>query len=717
MYNSITTTIRNFMVRPGFTESLVKWQSREEVPGRYMDIYDGAVWKTFKTDPANSVPFVEESPYNLMMTLNVDWFQPYRGTQHSSGAIYLTIQNLPRDQRNLRKNVLLVGLIPGPSETKIAEISYFLDPMVNELLELQHGVEMQTYSQGVVRVKAVLSLVGCDLPAAKKVSGFTAINSKNACHKCHMHFAACPGHPYKRNFANFNIATWVPRTNEMTRQEAEKWLNASPSERLFLEAENGTRWTALHRLPYFDAARFTIIDPMHNLFLGTCLKMVRIWTANAYTDDVELITKTALKTMKVAGEKIILPPGEDCGPIIGKMENGKGFSGLKADEWRVWCHSLSPVLLKGHLPTKEFDHWMLFVDATRLLCQPSITEEDLSIANNLLLQFCSEMATIYAVHKVMSNMHFHMHLKQGILDYGPIYAYWLFNFERYNGDIKMAETNRKGAIERTFSRVFLKKVYLEDYLRSIPSLDGPINKQLLFDIVTKNTKNGRSSNDTYEELKSISDKHYELTSFLTSQKQYIPFGFEPLPLGTIASIGPPVFKTSIDADHYTFLFQYYQHRYTSPFAHHINTYSPFAVSNKIEKIKSLSILGQTYNSAACRSEKGTYIRARPLFQAGDGLVSGQVLYFFQHELPAKDANGNIIKLIHTFALVQWFKSYGQVFPSYKKRGLEVWRNEFCPLDKNSILPVSRIYSPVGLMKWLPEENLNVVIPLPQKIIG
>ncbi|KAG1435651.1 hypothetical protein G6F56_013890 [Rhizopus delemar] len=56
MYNSVTTTIRNFMVRPGFTESLVKWQSREKVPGRYMDINNGAVWKTLKTGPANPVP-------------------------------------------------------------------------------------------------------------------------------------------------------------------------------------------------------------------------------------------------------------------------------------------------------------------------------------------------------------------------------------------------------------------------------------------------------------------------------------------------------------------------------------------------------------------------------------------------------------------------------------------------------------------------------------
>ncbi|KAG1441499.1 hypothetical protein G6F56_011453 [Rhizopus delemar] len=215
--------------------------------------------------------------------------------------------------------------------------------------------------------------------------------------------------------------------------------------------------------------------------------MTRIWTTNAYTDDVELLTKATLREMKAIGKKIILPPGEDGSSIIEKIETSKGFSGLKTNEWRVWCHSLSPIVLKGHLLIKEFDHWILFVDATRLLCQPSITK-DLSVANGLLLQFCSQMATVYAVHKVMSDMHFNMHLMQGILDYGPVYSYWLFNFERYNGDVKLANTNRKGDIERTFAHTFLKRVHLEDYMRSIPTLAGSINKQILFDMITKKNK-------------------------------------------------------------------------------------------------------------------------------------------------------------------------------------------------------------------------------------
>ena len=44
-----------------------------------------------------------------------------------------------------------------------------------------------------------------------------------------------------------------------------------------LESEYGTRLSNLILLPYYDSVRFAIIDPMHNLFLGTAKKMINVW--------------------------------------------------------------------------------------------------------------------------------------------------------------------------------------------------------------------------------------------------------------------------------------------------------------------------------------------------------------------------------------------------------------------------------------------------------
>ena len=56
------------------------------------DVYDGAIWHTLCDNYGNR--FVD-GPYNLMLFLNVDWFQPFIHLTDSVGAMYLSIQNIP----------------------------------------------------------------------------------------------------------------------------------------------------------------------------------------------------------------------------------------------------------------------------------------------------------------------------------------------------------------------------------------------------------------------------------------------------------------------------------------------------------------------------------------------------------------------------------------------------------------------------------------------
>ena len=81
------------------------------------DIYDGRIWYDFNSDAGCRFLC---GPMAYLVTLNVDWFQPFIHTQYSVGAMYLTIQNLPRNVRCKEENVILVGVIPGPSEPQLA---------------------------------------------------------------------------------------------------------------------------------------------------------------------------------------------------------------------------------------------------------------------------------------------------------------------------------------------------------------------------------------------------------------------------------------------------------------------------------------------------------------------------------------------------------------------------------------------------------------------
>ena len=108
---------------------------------------------------------------NFAFQINVDWFNPFIHTQHSESAIYMSILNLPRHERFLQENVLLVGVIPGPKEPPL-HINSFLKPLVDELKQLWTGVRLVNVDGISILVRGALLCVGCDIPAARKVGGF-----------------------------------------------------------------------------------------------------------------------------------------------------------------------------------------------------------------------------------------------------------------------------------------------------------------------------------------------------------------------------------------------------------------------------------------------------------------------------------------------------------------------------------------------------------------
>ena len=134
-YISLKQSIKSILCNADILSKCGSWMARSD--GYLHDVYDGKIWKDFLF--CKGKPFLKD-PYTLGMTMNIDWFQPFKHTTYSIGAIYITIMNLPRDIRYKRENVILCGLLPGPGEP--STLNPFLEPLVSELLELWKGVEM-----------------------------------------------------------------------------------------------------------------------------------------------------------------------------------------------------------------------------------------------------------------------------------------------------------------------------------------------------------------------------------------------------------------------------------------------------------------------------------------------------------------------------------------------------------------------------------------------
>ena len=98
-------------------------------------------------------------------------------------------------------------------------------------------------------------------------------------------------------------------------------------------------------------------------------------------------------------------------------------------------------LLKSLLPQEDYACWRKFVLVCWIFCYRYISTTDLRKGDALAIDFCTSCVNQYGKELVTPNMHLHAHIVSFIQDYGPVYSFWLFPFERLNGILGSYHTN------------------------------------------------------------------------------------------------------------------------------------------------------------------------------------------------------------------------------------------------------------------------------------
>lgn len=439
-YMGLEVSLQGLLNRPAFFNSCGKWKERVE-DGILRDVWDGQVWKEFlKYD---GEPFLSEDG-NFALMLNMDFFQPYKHVQYSVGAIYLCVMNLPRNTRYKQENVLLVGLIPGPSEPK-HDINSFLDPLVDELLNFWSGVQLDVAGHECKKkVRCALLCVACDIPAGRKVCGFLGHSARLGCSRCYKEF---PGGVGSMDYSGFQPQSWCSRDGAKHTSDSLRLLTINTKTKLQQEeSSNGCRYSVLIKLPYFNAPRMLIVDPMHNLYIGSAKHFLRLLIDNGS------VSESQFDIIQERVDSFIVP--SDTGRIPHKIRSG--FSSFTADQWKNWVVYFSVIALRDILPDNEMKCWRYFVQACRVLQSKCITQEQIQLGNTFLIKFCRRTEHLFGKESVTPNMHMHCHLAACISDYGPLHGFWLFAFERYNGILGSMPNNNR-SIEVQLMGRFLRE--------------------------------------------------------------------------------------------------------------------------------------------------------------------------------------------------------------------------------------------------------------------
>ena len=80
------------------------------------------------------------------------------------------------------------------------------------------------------------------------------------------------------------------------------------------------------------------------------------------------------------------------------------------------------------------------------------------------MKFCISFENLYGNERVTHNMHLHSHLVSCVRQYGPLYSFWLFSFERYNGILGNISKNERNIEILNSQRGTLSDMLAKDYV-------------------------------------------------------------------------------------------------------------------------------------------------------------------------------------------------------------------------------------------------------------
>jgi hypothetical protein len=232
------------------------------------DIQEARAYRDLKGPDGR--PFIEsETELRSIWSLSYDGYNPgtnkAAGKTASVGSLAMSCLSLPPSLRNRPENLYLVGLIPGPKQPSGDGLNPFLTPLIDDLSDAYHTgtffEETYEHPEGITSREALLTVVN-DLPGGRKLVGGASHSASVFCMYCSVALADI-------NNIDMSTEAWKLKTGEDFRKAAVEWRTASSkSKQKDLYKRNGVRWSELLRLDYWDPLQNTVIDGMHNLFLG-----------------------------------------------------------------------------------------------------------------------------------------------------------------------------------------------------------------------------------------------------------------------------------------------------------------------------------------------------------------------------------------------------------------------------------------------------------------
>ncbi|MBW0578952.1 hypothetical protein O181_118667 [Austropuccinia psidii MF-1] len=306
----IKSWLKWFLNVPGIKDEIEKWASKisNNDIEHLSDVSQGEVWKR------SSSKIMQKHTLELWFSLFVDWFNP-RGKKISGKQVS-------------HKYTCLAGIIPSPNQPNMVTISNVLNPLAEDLLQLNEGVKVATlkYTAGRPVIVKVAALIG-DIVANHKVLGFMS-------HSEHHSFSWCEVKHNERT----KLQLGPPCKGMTVLEQSRKWKTASSiSIQQRVAKQKGIHWywwgsdsTHLQRTTMQEEESDSPEDDSNlnedEMEIDDCDSSSKFDKKN-----IGYLLKDTKQKLKKRIQDVVVPKGVSHIPMnIGE----KGVGRLKASQWQ-----------------------------------------------------------------------------------------------------------------------------------------------------------------------------------------------------------------------------------------------------------------------------------------------------------------------------------------------------------------------------------------------
>ncbi|CAG5090584.1 Protein of unknown function [Cotesia congregata] len=389
-----------------FFNSLQERFNRPNINNNITDIFDGELYKTWTENGFLS------NPNNISFTWYTDGVPVFKSSKISIWPIYLTISELPFEERKKIFNTLLLGLWYGDKKPHFNSFFYAFRPVFESLL--LNGIKVVCPGENEITVRAALLMGVCDLPAKIDSLNFVNFNSKYGCPVCFFEGRVMQIGPrsYLQVYPYSN--TFQLRSSRICEDLARQ---ATPDNPQF-----GIKGpTSLAKLmPDFMSGM--CIDRMHAVDGGVIKKILNLVFNISYRNEpFSLYTHKDTINNRL---QLIKPP-----KFIHRMPR-------TTDDLIHWKASeLKMAVFEGIMRADYLNHYLLLMVSMYFLSADEISELMITTAEDFLYRFVREFQQLYGEKFSSINIHLLLHLPKCVRLHGPLWAHHCYEYESFNGEI------------------------------------------------------------------------------------------------------------------------------------------------------------------------------------------------------------------------------------------------------------------------------------------